>query len=242
MISPEYYDSDYFQQNGQDRDRAALRLYARLLRRYTQGPYVDWGCGSGFLLRRLAKFGDSVGLDPSEHARRRSQDVCPASICVEDSSEIPSGFAGGIAAIHVLEHITDQEVVSTLAEWRRILQPEGIVLVATPDLTGKGHELTGDRWLGFTDPTHVNLKGALNWARVLSASGFTPIVEGSDGLWNGPYRTSLKAEAIFRRIPSALAVASGRLVSRVGHGESYVAVWRLSEAHSSTDSASAHNG
>lgn len=226
MTSPEFYDNNYFRNNGQDRDRAALRLYAQLLRRYTKGPYVDWGCGSGFLLRRLARYGNSVGFDPSPHALVRAREVCPVASHVEVSSEIPSGSAGGIAAIHVLEHISDEEVTSTLTEWRRILQPGGVVLVATPDLTGKGHQLAGSEWLGFTDPTHINLKGAGDWFRILSGAGFSPITEGSDGLWNGPYRTSFKAEALFRQIPSALSVVAGRLTSRVGHGESYVALWR----------------
>ena len=56
------YGPDYYRDNGQSGDRPALAWYARLVRRYCgPGPYLDYGCGTGHLLRRLAANGSAAG-------------------------------------------------------------------------------------------------------------------------------------------------------------------------------------
>ena len=68
------------------------------------------------------------------------------------------GFLGGLTAIHVLEHLADSVVAEALACWRRVLRPGGRALVVVPDPAGRGRELSGPRWMGFQDETHINLK------------------------------------------------------------------------------------
>ena len=67
--SPDHYDAAYYDANGQAGDRPALRWYVRMVRRYVgQGPYLDFGCGTGHLLRRLAAHGSASGFEISPYS------------------------------------------------------------------------------------------------------------------------------------------------------------------------------
>lgn len=65
MTSPDDYDQRYYEANGQIGDRPALTWYARLARRYLgTGKALDVGCGTGHLLKRLARQqGGADGLE-----------------------------------------------------------------------------------------------------------------------------------------------------------------------------------
>ena len=62
----DHYAADYYTANGQMGDRPALRWYVRLVRRYCgSGPSLDFGCGTGHLLRRLSALGPAAGFEIS---------------------------------------------------------------------------------------------------------------------------------------------------------------------------------
>ena len=129
----------------------------------------------------------------------------------------------------MLEHLDDDAVTAALATWRRVLVPGGRALVATPDPAGRGHAISGPRWIGYADPTHVNLKPHARWRDVLVAHGFAVLREGSDGLWNVPYgRSPVNAAAVIgpdsRAAPAFAQYLAGRLVLPPGAGESAVFV------------------
>ncbi|MEO0380005.1 MAG: class I SAM-dependent methyltransferase [Pseudomonadota bacterium] len=57
---------------------------------------------------------------------------------VAPMTHMPAVQAGGVDAIwcsHSLEHLSAFEVQPTLKEWLRVLRPDGIALIAVPDLT-----------------------------------------------------------------------------------------------------------
>ena len=54
----------------------------------------------------------------------------------------------------------------------QILRPGGHALVVMPDPAGRGRRLAGDGWMGFEDPTHINLKTHDEWRAFLTARGF----------------------------------------------------------------------
>lgn len=117
------YDEDYYRANGQLGDRPALAFYVRLVRRYVgAGPYLDFGCGTGHLLRRLSQLGEVAGFEVSEFSAERARQTagCPVFSSIE---ELPSSSYGGITAIHVLEHLDDELASSVLQTWRRVLGP-----------------------------------------------------------------------------------------------------------------------
>jgi SAM-dependent methyltransferase len=215
---PGAYDEAYYEFNGQIGDRPALGWYTRLVRRYVgPGPYLDFGCGTGHLLRRLAAAAaqgssaagsgaagsgaagsgaagsaapsrvGAAGFEVSGFSAARARQTAPGCAVYTEMADLPDAHFGGLTAIHVLEHLDDSQVAAALNTWRRILRPGGRALVVLPDPAGRARELTGDDWAGFSDPTHINLKSHAAWRELLQAQGFTVLREGSDGLWNVPY-------------------------------------------------------
>lgn len=117
-----------------------------------------------------------------------------ASDVVADIRKLPfdDDSADEIMAIHVCEHLYVHEIVGVLAEWRRVLEPEGILAVELPCLDKvlehfrRGSPENMTLWPLYGDPnTHKDGEPALHkwcWSteqfyRVLKAAGFDDIRE-----------------------------------------------------------------
>lgn len=121
--------------------RMALNL--ETIDRYVTAPGVprvlDIGCGTGFLLERLAERGFSgIGIDLSpesvEHANRRLAEIGASdrlSAVVGSAYEPPQGPFDLIALTDVLEHLEDPR--ACLAALRAQLAPEGLLVISTPN-------------------------------------------------------------------------------------------------------------
>lgn len=223
---PEHYGKAYYDANGQSADRPALRWYTRMVRRYLgPGPYLDFGCGTGFLLRRLSEHGSASGFDISEYSAAYSRQAAPGSPVYTEMDEIPAGVFRGLTAIHVLEHLDDDTASAAMGCWRRVLVPRGRALVVMPDPGGRARALAGGNWTGYQDPTHVNLKSHAQWRSFLREHGFTVLREGSDGMWNVPYsRLPKLIDACRFAVPALTQYLAGRLLLSPGTGESSVFV------------------
>ena len=103
------------------------------------GRVLDVGCGTGFLLERLAERGFSgVGVDLSPesvaHANRRLAEVGAAdrlSAVVGSAYEPPEGAFDLICLTDVLEHLEDPRACLRALAAR--LAPGGLVVVSTPN-------------------------------------------------------------------------------------------------------------
>jgi SAM-dependent methyltransferase len=228
---PTGYDEAYYQANGQAGDRPALRLYTRIVARYTDsGPYLDFGCGTGHLLRHLSGLGPASGFEISEYSATAARKNAPGCEVVTDPGDIPSDTFGALTSVHVLEHLEDAVADETLLTWRRVLRPGGLAFVVMPDPGGKGRRLSGEDWVGYTDPTHINLKPHAEWRRFVSERGFDVLREGSDGLWNVPYsRLPKLLDAGVHAVPSFVQFLAGRMLLRPGTGESSFFLLRRSD-------------
>ena len=226
MSDPAHYDEQYYRDNGQAGDRPALGLYTRLVARYGgSGPYLDYGCGTGHLLRRLSALGPASGFEISEYSATAARATAPGCPVTTSNADLPTGGFGALTAIHVLEHLDDAVAAEVLATWRRVLRPGGRALVVMPDPAGRARALAGDGWNGFADPTHINLKPHAQWRAVLEEHGFVVRREGSDGLWNVPYsRLPRLLDAARHAVPAFVQFLAGRLMLRPGSGESSVFV------------------
>jgi SAM-dependent methyltransferase len=124
------------------------KLFLRLIEDTFDGPLeiLDFGCGTGAFLEYLDRFGTvrAVEADPSAvafcHTRGRTevQLVAPGA---------PLPFADAsfdlLTTLDVVEHIDDD--VGALREMRRVLRPDGRLLVAVPAymfLWGKQDEVS----------------------------------------------------------------------------------------------------
>jgi SAM-dependent methyltransferase len=228
------YDQKYYEENAQIGDRPALWFYARLIHRLIQhGPILDFGCGTGYLVRRLRRWTVTDGFELSAFARSHGEKLSPTSRFFSDIELIPSNYYNGIVSLHVLEHINDEGLDVVLRCWRRIARPGAKFVLVVPDVDGLGHSLKKEKWMGFRDPTHINLKSATRWIDFFSAKGLTVDRAGTDGLWDFPYVSVSKAVHIaWYGWWTVAQVLAGRMILRTGCGESVILFGRIEKDNS----------
>jgi SAM-dependent methyltransferase len=138
------------------------------------GKALDIGCGRGLLLARLRDMGWQVeGTELSDNAARYGRDVLNLDIHTKPVHEV--GFADAsfdmVIIWHVLEHLyAPQEM---LREIRRILKPDGALLVAVPNF-GSWEARFGKRhWFHLNVPGHLTHFTDRTIERELRDAGFT---------------------------------------------------------------------
>ncbi|MBS1150304.1 MAG: Methyltransferase type 11 [Myxococcaceae bacterium] len=144
-LAADFYEQGYFHGRKSGRDKrfehrsrkaASWILDAlEVLKRPGKGArLLDVGCSLGYVLEGARRLGlASTGVDISEYA---------VNLCVErgyeakvgrvDQLPYPTKEFDVVVLKHVLEH-TPQPTVA-LEELRRVLNPDGVVLIAVPDL------------------------------------------------------------------------------------------------------------
>lgn len=135
---------------------------------------LDVGCGSGLLLSVLKSRGFDVrGFDSSREARAVAKHLHGVDVVVGESVA-KAGFAADefdvVTLFHVLEHVSDPRQV--LSEVRRILQPQGRVLVQVPNIESWQSRLFGGRWYGLDVPRHVVNYSHYAIRKLLGSAGF----------------------------------------------------------------------
>jgi SAM-dependent methyltransferase len=132
LVADEYARRIFDELEHKPLDRQLLDRFAARVQAI--GPSCDVGCGPGHLARYLHERGTQViGVDLSpemvSHARRLNPGIefkqgDMRSLDVED------GAWGGIVAFYSLIHIPRPEVTEVLREFKRVLRPGGMLLLA----------------------------------------------------------------------------------------------------------------
>ena len=230
MTDPQPYSEQYYQDNGQDSDRIALWLYERVVRRLAPAGSraLDYGCGSGFFVRRLSRHFSTSGFDMSPAARQLTKSNAPGVELFGSPDDVPAKSFDVLTALHVLEHIPEpSEALLHFSEW---LVPGGILFAVVPNPDGWGHRLKGEDWFAYRDPTHCSLLGTDEWLHRIRSAGFDLLRMGTDGLWDPPYTRRgprLLQLPVFGAMAAA-QVALGRIFLPAKWGECLVVTARRS--------------
>jgi SAM-dependent methyltransferase len=172
---------------GAEPERFALRR-EWLLERVAPGASVlDLGCGAGRFAAALAAHGaDVVALDAAPEAVRRARDIGVDARVIATDIALP--FTDDVFEIawlgETLEHLVDP--VGTLHEVRRVLRPEGRLLLTTPDHPpALLHALADDpaRFAEHFSPRidHLRFFNATSLRALLGDLGFQDVEVDSDG-------------------------------------------------------------
>ena len=132
QVADEYVARIYHELEHKPKDRELLDRFARKVRGL--GLVADLGCGPGHVTHYLYERDVSVvGFDLSSRMVEQAQELNPgiefqtgnmAKLKVQD------GKWAGIVAFYSIIHFPRTEVVSVLQEFRRVLQPDGLLLLA----------------------------------------------------------------------------------------------------------------
>ena len=210
-----FYPADYrpHRRPGKMAARPPRHLISRLLGRpcperrgglawHGQGRLLDFGCGGGRFLKRMADRGWQVtGLDAAVGTVRQVQEELglPALVGSLPHPQLPPGSFDVVTMWHSLEHV--HHPLAVLREAYRLLAPGGRLVVATPNLESWPFYWFGPDWFGLDLPRHLTHFTPASLNDLLQTAGFR--VLSQRGLRHADWlrMTARQAAAAGRRGP-----------------------------------------
>jgi SAM-dependent methyltransferase len=123
------YGPTYAGEDGSATQNAYDDWVLRVLATLPSGTFLDYGCGQGRLLRRVADSGRRVvGVEYDADVVRRTSGE--TGLPIHTPNDVLPGSAGIVHLGDVLEHLTDVE--TQLEEVLSLLRPGGVVLAQGP--------------------------------------------------------------------------------------------------------------
>jgi SAM-dependent methyltransferase len=114
-------------------DRAALDVFAEVVRTAGGGPVAELGCGPGHVTAYLQKLGlDMFGLDLSPAMINLAREAYPElrfEVGSMDALNLADGGLRGIVSWYSVIHTPPQELPAYFREFRRVLAPDGHLLL-----------------------------------------------------------------------------------------------------------------
>lgn len=169
---------------GTARERENLYEFAvELLKARRAGMVLDVACDYGLGTSIIADGSSAkvVGLDieSSAIALARSQYTRPNTSFVEGDARRMSfedGMFDAAVSMHTIEHMNERDQALFVRELARVLKPEGLLIIATPD--GEVWKLQG---IANMQEGHIKELSRAELEQVLTENGFA--VRGVHGQW-----------------------------------------------------------
>jgi SAM-dependent methyltransferase len=136
------------------------------------GRLLDVGCGDGrqlALMRDLGWTAEGVDFDAKAVAAARARGLHVRVGSLADQ-HFPDGSFDAVTLSHVIEHV--HEPLRLLQEIRRVLKPEGHLVVLTPNAAGMGRRLYGAAWRGLEPPRHLTVFSPRSLRLLFRQAGF----------------------------------------------------------------------
>ena len=152
---------------------AYLRTRVRELRQFVQsGRLLEIGCAAGFFLEAAKPYFDVRGVELSEFSSRYARDVLGHSVHTGTvaSARFDDDTFDVIIMSDVIEHLTDPR--STLAEARRVLKRDGVILISTGNVSSWLARRDLFKWKLMGPPWHLYYYSPQSLKRLLAAEGF----------------------------------------------------------------------
>lgn len=163
---------------------AERRAHLAAIRRQFSLPkrprLLDVGCALGFMLQEAKAAGwEAVGVESSEFAAKYATEHtgCPVYAGTLEKAAFPSESFDVISLMDVIEHIPNPS--DLIREIYRILSPDGIIFVVTPNFGSLFVQLYGRTAYGVWPDQHVVYYQPSTLTRLLRDNGFSRVITGS---------------------------------------------------------------
>ena len=171
----EQYNEAYFQQGVEKQEKTLVR-YLELLRSFLSpsATILDIGCGSGRLVKLLKRqgftriFGIDIALSALKSSEVEKLNLTLAS--AEEGLPFASESFDVIFFLDVIEHL--RQPFEALQEIYRVLKPDGVLLLTTPNAGSILRPLLGKRWYALRDETHLLYFDSFSLLYLLSKTDF----------------------------------------------------------------------
>lgn len=187
---------------------------------------LEIGASTGAFLRFAAANGWRMGgveLDgrAREQAARHAPDIPVWPALAVARAEAGSAW-DAVWLLHTLEHFAEPE--ASLREIRAALQPEGVLIVTTPNGDSLQRRLLGPLWEWWTPPAHLSLFSPLGVRVLLERAGFEVLAletrrgdstGAAANLLLAPARWLRRRGAAGRQQRSSASAASQRLAALI---------------------------
>lgn len=119
-----------------------------------RGKLLDYGCGTGhFLAAAQAASWKVAGLEPNARAREEASHRLGQPIGQEGLAAFEPGSFDAITLWHVLEHV--HTLNETLAQLTALLKPDGVMLIAVPNVESLDAQHYRELWAAYDVPRHL---------------------------------------------------------------------------------------
>ena len=187
-----------------------LRLWEPELERIEPKVVLDVGCATGEFAASLAESGWTArGVELADSARARAVANGVEAVRTLDQAAAGNGL---VTMFHVLEHVL--EPLSTLAEARERVAPDGRLVVEVPQWRSIGRLTRRGRWSALTPPEHLNFFDRRAMAFALERTGWA--VERSATLHPKGIDQAVEAVRLRRPWSAARYAAITAVLERTG--------------------------
>lgn len=136
------------------------------------GFLLEIGCGRGEYLAKMRDLGWNVrGVDVNQEAIDFAKNHYQLDVCLAGADNLPydDSFFDVVFLKHVLEHL--HEPIAAMREIRRVLKPNGQILITTPNTSSLGNRLFGRQWMHYDPPRHLMIYNKKSLAHLFNVIG-----------------------------------------------------------------------
>lgn len=169
-----YTDGDYsagYIHKKESKQRRAKKILRGILRYKKGGRFLDIGCSAGFILEAARNKGfDPYGVEISPIGYKFAREELKLNVFAGflEDARYPDSFFDVITIYHVIEHVPDPSAV--FREIRRIIKPDGLLEIWTPNVGHRDVRRFGGEWKNFI-PDHFYYFDIQSLGKMLEKEG-----------------------------------------------------------------------